>query len=73
MPHFELVSFELCPFVQRSVITLNEKGVPFDIRYISLKDKPDWFLDISPLGKVPVLIVDEGTVLFESAASTSTR
>ncbi|MEC7522148.1 MAG: glutathione S-transferase family protein [Myxococcota bacterium] len=67
MPHFELVSFELCPFVQRSVITLNEKGVPFDIRYISLKDKPDWFLDISPLGKVPVLIVDEDTVLFESA------
>ena len=67
MPHYKLVSFELCPFVQRSVITLNEKGVDFDIEYIDLSNKPDWFLAISPLGKVPVLVVDDTTVLFESA------
>ena len=30
-------------------------------------DKPDWFLEISPHGKVPVLVVD-GTALFESNA-----
>jgi len=61
-----LVSFDLCPFVQRSVITLEEKGVSYDIEYIDLAAKPDWFLAISPFGKVPLLRVDD-TVLFESA------
>ncbi len=28
---------------------------------------PEWFLKVSPLGKVPVLIVDEKTAIFESA------
>ncbi len=62
----ELVSFKLCPFVQRSVIVLLEKGVPFDITYINLKEPPEWFKAISPLGKVPLLKVGD-TVLFESA------
>lgn len=62
----ELISFKLCPFVQRSVITLNEKNVDFDVTYIDLENKPDWFLKISPLGKVPVLKVDDH-VLFESS------
>jgi glutathione S-transferase len=63
---YKLVSFKLCPFVQRSLITLEEKGVPYDIEYIDLANKPDWFLELSPLGKVPILQVD-GTVVFESA------
>jgi glutathione S-transferase len=62
----ELISFDLCPFVQRSVITLLEKRVDFDITYIELADPPAWFLEISPLGKVPALRVGEET-LFESA------
>lgn len=63
-PH--LVSFKLCPFVQRSVIVLLEKGAPYDITYIDLKAPPDWFKAISPFGKVPLLRVGD-TVLFESA------
>ena len=62
----ELVSFKLCPFVQRSVITLLEKGRDFQITYINLDAPPQWFKDISPLSKVPVLQVGE-EVLFESA------
>ena len=62
----ELISFKLCPFVQRSVITLTHKGVPFDTTFIQLDDPPAWFDEVSPLGKVPVLKVDD-TVLFESA------
>lgn len=62
----ELVSFKLCPFVQRSVIVLQEKGVDYDITYIDLKNPPDWFKKISPLGKVPVLRVGD-EVVFESA------
>lgn len=62
----ELISFKLCPFVQRSVIVLQEKGVDYDITYINLKEPPAWFREISPLGKVPVLKVGDA-VLFESA------
>ncbi len=62
----ELISFKLCPFVQRSIIVLNEKKVDYDITYIDLKNPPDWFKEISPLGKVPVLKVGD-EVLFESA------
>lgn len=62
----ELVSFKTCPYVQRAAIVLHEKAVPFEITYIDQTNKPDWFLKISPLGKVPLLKVDD-TVLFESA------
>jgi glutathione S-transferase len=62
----ELISFNLCPFVQRSVITLEKKGMPFKITYIDLANKPDWFLELSPLGKVPVVKYGND-VLFESA------
>jgi len=61
-----LISFKTCPFVQRAVITLRHKNIDFDITYIDLADPPDWFLEISPLGKVPVLKVDDD-ILFESA------
>jgi glutathione S-transferase len=64
-----LISHKLCPSVQRAVIALKEKGVPFERVDIDLADKPDWFLKLSPLGKVPVLVVttDKGEVaLFES-------
>lgn len=67
MPHYKLVSFKLCPFVQRSVITLLEKGVPHELEYIDLAAKPDWFVALSPFGKVPLLLVDGETALFESA------
>ena len=61
-----LISFKTCPFVQRAVITLKHKKIDFEITYIDLADPPDWFLELSPLGKVPVLKVDD-EVLFESA------
>ncbi len=65
--NYELISFVLCPYVQRSVIALKEKQVPFAITYIDLSDPPAWFLAISPMGKVPVLRADGERVLFESA------
>lgn len=61
-----LISFESCPYVERSRITLEEKEVDYDLTFIDLGDKPDWFLDISPRGKVPVLKVDDEPI-FESA------
>lgn len=61
-----LVSHDLCPYVQRSVITLLEKEIAHARTYIDLSNKPEWFLEVSPLGKVPVLLVG-GRALFESA------
>lgn len=60
-----LISFELCPYVQRSIIVLLENNIQHDRTYISLKDKPDWFKKKSPQGKVPVLETPNG-ILFES-------
>ena len=71
MQTLTLVSHHLCPYVQRAAIALAEKGVPFEKVLIDLADKPDWFLGLSPLGKVPLLIVRQPdrpqTVLFESS------
>ena len=61
-----LISHRLCPYVQRAAIALAEKGVPFERVDIDLDAKPDWFLKLSPLGKVPVLKVGD-RVIFESA------
>ena len=49
------------------MIVLRAKEVEFEVTYINLREKPDWFLEISPHGKVPVLSVD-GRPLFESNA-----
>jgi glutathione S-transferase len=62
----KLMSHRLCPYVQRAVIALTEKGVPFERVDIDLGNKPDWFLKISPLGKTPVLVVGKHAI-FESA------
>lgn len=62
-----LVSHNLCPYVQRAAIALTELGIGFERVYVDLDAPPDWFRRISPLGKVPLLLVDDDTVLFESA------
>ena len=64
----KVVSFKICPFVQRVTALLEAKNIPYEIEYISLSDKPQWFLDISPNAQVPVVITDDGTTLFESDA-----
>lgn len=64
----KIISFKICPFVQRVTALLEAKNTPYTIEYISLSNKPQWFLDISPNGQVPILITDNGTPLFESDA-----
>lgn len=65
-----LISHPLCPFVQRSAIVLLEKNVPFERINVDLSAKPDWFLALSPTGKVPLLKVrqakGEDVIIFES-------
>ena len=61
-----LVSHHLCPYVQRVVISLTEKKVPFRRVNVDLANKPGWFKVLSPLGKTPVLQVG-GTAIFDSS------
>ena len=61
-----LISHNLCPYVQRAAIVMLEKQMPFERIDIDLANKPAWFLKQSPLGKTPVLLVQEQAI-FESA------
>ena len=70
MPKLELVTAEVCPFAQRSHMTLLEKNLEFELREVDLENKPSWFETISPYSKVPVLChgniqVYESTIINE--------
>lgn len=67
IPLLKLVSHQLCPYVQRAAIVMHEKQIPHEQEYVDLSNKPNWFSAISPLGKVPLLLVGN-EVLFESTA-----
>ncbi|HTJ57607.1 MAG TPA: glutathione S-transferase family protein [Devosiaceae bacterium] len=71
MNKLTLISSPTCPYVQRAVIALKEKHADFDVVYVDLQNKPDWFLAISPMGKVPLLRVERDggppAIIFESA------
>lgn len=62
MDRVELFSFEGCPYAQRTRMTLIEKGIDFQLTEIDLFNRPAWFKDVSPYGKVPVLRHAGGTV-----------
>ncbi|KAK1271173.1 Glutathione S-transferase DHAR2 [Acorus gramineus] len=47
-----------CPFSQRVLLTLNEKSLPYNMKLINVSNKPQWFLEVNPEGKVPVLELD---------------
>ena len=63
-----IISYTICPFVQRVTALLEAKGIEYDLEFIELSNKPEWFLEVSPNGQVPVLVTDDGTALFESDA-----
>lgn len=64
----KVVSYEICPFVQRVTALLEAKQIPYEITFIKLSAKPQWFVDLSPTGQVPLLITQDGDALFESDA-----
>ncbi|QFT76673.1 glutathione S-transferase family protein [Erythrobacter sp. THAF29] len=52
------------PFVRKVAAVCIEKNVPFDIEPVNVFDPPEWFLEISPMKRIPVLrdrsIAEEG-------------
>lgn len=55
-----------CPFTQRVLLTLEEKKLPYKIHLINTDDKPQWFLEVNPEGKVPVIKFDDGKWIADS-------
>ena len=66
MSTVEIVSSSTCPFAQRTRMALLEKNIDFNLVEIDLENKPNWFLKISPYGKVPILRHND-KVIFESS------
>ena len=62
----KLYSDEICPYAQRTRILLAEKHIDHERIEIDINNKPDWFMRLTPGGRVP-LIDHDGFVLWESA------
>lgn len=58
-------SMRFCPYAHRVHLVLAAKKILHDVVYINLTNKPEWYLEKFPLGKVPAIVVD-GEDLYES-------
>ncbi|MGP5504020.1 glutathione S-transferase [Psychrobacter celer] len=65
-PLHRLYSFRRCPYAMRARLGLLFAELPVALREITLKNKPEQMLAISPKGTVPVLQLADGTVIEES-------
>ena len=61
-----LYSFRRCPYAIRARMALLLYGVAYETVEVSLKEKPEALLKLNPAGTVPVLVIDENTVIAES-------
>lgn len=66
MPPIELFVAQLCPYAHRVRLALAEKGLQATEIEIDLRNKPAWFLKLTPTGKVP-LLRHQGQYVRESA------
>jgi glutathione S-transferase len=62
-----LHGFPASNYYNKVKLALLEKGIPFEERSVTLKDKPPSMLEASPLGKIPYITCEQGT-LCESQA-----
>ena len=59
----------LSPFVRKVRVFLAEKNVPYTLENVNIFPAPDWFIDISPLKRIPALKDEEsGFTLADSSA-----
>ncbi|MBE9562295.1 MAG: glutathione S-transferase family protein, partial [Proteobacteria bacterium] len=63
----ELITFASCPYGQRILITLLHTNSPHKLTVIEPGNLPAWFKQVSPLGNVPILRVENKDTIFESS------
>jgi glutathione S-transferase len=67
MANLKFITSKLSPFAHRVEMTLLEKNAKFEKQEVDLANKPDWFIKDAPMGKIPLLYIDD-KILFESIA-----
>lgn len=61
-----LYSFRRCPYAMRARLALWASATRCELREVELSAKPPQLLEASPKGNVPVLVMQDGTVIEES-------
>ncbi len=64
-----LYDYSECPFAKKVRIVLIEKNLEFETIAINLdkgEQRKQEFLDLNPFGKVPVLVDEDGVVIYDS-------
>jgi len=61
-----LYSFRRCPYAMRARMALRYSKLKVILREVSLKNKPQAMLQASSKATVPVLVINDGTILDES-------
>ena len=61
-----LYSYRRCPYAMRARFTLIYSQIPFELREIEMRNKPEHMLQLSPKGTVPVLFTVEQEVIDQS-------
>lgn len=59
----KVISFKICPFFQQVMSVIHDRNIPHEVEYA---DFDNCLFDISPTGKAPILITEDGEVLFDS-------
>lgn len=63
-PDLVIYGSPVSPFVRKVAAVCIEKNVPFEIEAVNVFDPPEWFREISPMKRIPVLrdrsIAEEG-------------
>ena len=63
-----LIGILLSPFVRRVAVSLNILKLPFELEDTFVFKEADFIRRYNPLVRIPVLVLDDGTNLVESAA-----
>jgi len=61
-----MYSYRRCPYAIRARLSLYLARIEFCVYEISLRDKPEHMLTVSPKGTVPVLILGDNQIIDES-------
>ena len=63
-----LYSFRRCPYAMRTRMALWVAGITVELREVKLAAKPPEMIEASPKGTVPVLVLEDASVIDESIA-----
>ena len=70
MEKLKLFYSDRSPYVRKVMVTLHEVDLSENVEIVSVRTNPlgvvDDLVDVSPLGKIPTLVLPDGTTIFDS-------